>query len=206
MPEKYIDNFCFCSSVFEFLDTPKKEWLKAMKENYPFVTPHELSDAQITAWKDEYDVLEKGLSACVNKNRDYGKLSIVFEYVLWDFDNENGVRPDVILLGKDRIGIIEFKSRSINDENYKYVTSQAKKYRHRLLHNHDASKDMKISVVALMTSMKDYYQINGRVKCISPDRFEDVISSLMGIDPKAHRDVYAWINSDYHFEKTIMDL
>ena len=202
----YINNFCFCSTVEEFLNISKEDWLSAMEENYPFVTPYELSRQQIEAWKDEYDVLHKQLYKAVNIKRAYEKLSIIFEYVLWDFDNENGVRPDVILLGKERIGIIEFKSRSINDENYKYVTSQAKKYRHRLLHNHDASKDMKISVVALMTSMKDYYQINGRVKCISPDRFEDVVTSLMGIDPKAHRDVYAWINSDYHFEKTIMDL
>ncbi|MBR6233542.1 MAG: hypothetical protein IKQ98_06965 [Erysipelotrichaceae bacterium] len=203
MPEKYIDNFCFCSSVFEFLDTPKKEWLKAMKENYPFVTPHELSDAQVTAWKDEYDVLEKGLSACVNKNRDYGKLSIVFEYVLWDFDNEYGVRPDVLILSKDRVGIIEFKTRPFSKEDHIYITSQAKKYRHRLLHNHDRSKGMKLSVAAVSTSMKDYYEILGRVKCISPDRFEDIRESLMGRYPKAHEDVYGWIGSDYHFEKTI---
>ena len=201
MGKRYIDSFCFCSSVDEFLKIDKNEWLNAMKENYPFVTPYQLGKAQIEAWKDEFDVMREGLSGAVQRKKAYGRLSILFEYVLWDFDNEKGVRPDVLLLSKKRIGIIEFKSRSINDENYKYVTSQAKKYRHRLLHNHDESKGMALSVVAIMTSMRDYKQINGRVTCISPDRFEDVVEKLMGVNPLPHEDVYRWINSDYHFEK-----
>ena len=201
MSSKYINNFCFCSTIDEFLAVSKKEWLEAMKENYSCVTPYPLSDAQVRAWEDEYDVLHKQLKLQINQKRGYGKLSILFEYVLWDFDNENGVRPDVIILGADRIGIIEFKTRSINDENYRYVTSQAKKYRHRLLHNHDESKNMKLGTVAVMTSMKDYYQINGRVKCVSPDRFSEAAESLMGMNPKPHPDVYRWIDSDYHFEK-----
>lgn len=201
MGHRYINNFCFCSAIDEFLKTTKDEWLSVMKENYPFVTPYELSESQVDAWKDEYDVLKRQLKAAVRKNGSYGKLTILFEYVLWDFDNDNGVRPDVILLSADRIGIIEFKTRSIDDENYRYVTAQAKKYRHRLLHNHDRSKGMKLSVVAVMTSMKDFYEIKDRVKCISPDRFEDCLESLMGRYPKPHDDIYGWIGSDYHFEK-----
>lgn len=201
MSEKYINNFCFCSSIDEFLSIDKKTFLAAMEENYPYVTPHKLTKAQVEAWKDEYDVLKKQLSLCVNKNRNYGRLSILFEYVLWDFDNECGVRPDVLLLSKDRVGIIEFKTRPFTKEDHIYITSQAKKYRHRLLHNHDKSKGMKLSVAAISTSMKDYYEILGRVKCVSPDRFEDIRESLMGRYPKAHEDVYGWISSDYHFEK-----
>ena len=200
MSQRYINNFCFCSSIDEFLDLSEGEWLNAMKENYPFVTPYPLLKRQVAAWKDEYEVLHRELYKEVNRKRAYGKLSILFEYVLWDFDNENGVRPDVIILGKERIGIIEFKTRSIDDENYIYVTSQAKKYRHRLLHNHDCSKGMKLGTVAIMTSMRDYAKIQGRVKCISPDRFADVTETLMGMDPKPYDDVYRWISSDYHFE------
>ena len=205
MSQRYINNFCFCSTISEFLKTSKGEWLSAMKENYPFVTPYELTKPQTEAWKDEYDVLKKQLNKAALKKTGYGKLSILFEYVLWDFDNDNGVRPDVILLSRNRIGILEFKTRSIDDENYRYVTAQAKKYRHRLLHNHDGSKDMKLSVVAVMTSMKDYCEIKDRVRCISPDRFEDCLESLMGRYPKPHEDVYGWINSDYHFEKKVED-
>ncbi len=198
MKQRYINNFCYCSAIDEFLELSKNEWLEAMKENYVFVTPYELGKKQIQAWKDEYDVLHEQLGRIVRKNKDYGRLSILFEYVLWDFDNENGVRPDVIILGKGRIGIIEFKTRSIDDDTYQYVTSQAKKYRHRLLHNHDESRDMKLSVAAVMTSMKDYCEIRGRVRCVSPDRFEDVRESLMGRYPKPHEDVWRWIDSDYH--------
>ena len=201
MSLSYINNFCFCSSIDDFLMMDQSSWLRAMEENYPFVTPYPLSVSQIAAWKDEYTVLHRALGNAVCENRGYGSLSILFEYVLWDFDNEKGVRPDVIILSRDRIGIIEFKTRSIDEDNYVYVTSQAKKYRHRLLHNHDASKNMKLSVAAVMTSMEDYFEILGRVKCISPDRFADVKESLMGKCPVAHEDVYAWINSDYHFEK-----
>ena len=201
MMESYINSFCFCSTIEEFLSLDKKSWLDAMKENYPFVTPYKLGKRQIEAWKDEYDVLQKQLKKIADQNRNYGKLSIIFEYVLWDFDNEHGVRPDVIILSADRIGIIEFKTRSIDDENYQFVTSQAKKYRHRFLHNHDESKEMKLGTVAIMTSMKDYFEIRGRVKCISPDRFADVKETLMGRYPKAYPDVYSWIGSDYHFPK-----
>ena len=199
MKNSYINNFCFASEIFEFLNISKDEWLNAMIENYSYVTPYELTDEQIEAWKDCYDVLAESLRKITALNSGYGRLTIIFEYVLWDFDNENGVRPDVIILSKKRVGIIEFKTRSINDRNYKYVTSQAKKYRHRLLHNHQESKDMKIGVAAVMTSMKDYYQINGRVKCVSPDRFNESCESLMGIRPEPHPDVARWLNSDYVF-------
>ena len=196
---RYINSFCYCSTIDEFLELDQKKWLQAMKENYPYVTPYELTPKQVTAWKDEYDVLQEQLRKIVKADKAYGRLQIIFEYVLWDFDNENGVRPDVILLSADRIGIIEFKTRSIDDDSYQYVTSQAKKYRHRFLHNHDESKNMKLGTVAIMTSMKDYYEIRGRVKCISPDRFEDVKETLMGRYPAPHKDVWRWINSDYHF-------
>ncbi|MBR0418480.1 MAG: hypothetical protein IJI66_04875 [Erysipelotrichaceae bacterium] len=205
MASQYINSFCFASEISEFLDLNKEEWLNAMIENYSFVTPYELSDEQIVAWSECHDVLQESLSEIVESKRKYGSLTIIFEYVLWDFDNENGVRPDVIILSKNRVGIIEFKTRSINDDNYKYVTSQAKKYRHRLLHNHLESKDMKIGTVAVITSMKDYYKINGRVKCVSPDRLIETKENLMGVDPKPHPDVNRWINSDYVFpvrEKT----
>ena len=199
MASEYINNFCFTSEISEFLELEKDKWLEAMIENYSYVTPYELSEEQITAWSECHDVLKESLGKLVASDKKYGSLSIIFEYVLWDFDNENGVRPDVIILSKNRVGIIEFKTRSINDDNFQYVTSQAKKYRHRLLHNHEESKDMKLGVVAIMTSMKDYFRINGRVKCISPDRFNDVIETLMGVNPKPHPDVNRWINSDYVF-------
>ena len=196
---RYINGFCYCSTISEFLELDKNSWLKAMKENYPFVTPYELNRKQTDAWRDEYDVLHKELGKAVREKKTYGNLHIIFEYVLWDFDNENGVRPDVIILGKNRIGIIEFKTRSISDDDYMYVTSQAKKYRHRFLHNHDESKGMDLAVAAVMTSMKDFFEIKGRVKCISPDRFFDVRESLMGRYPVQHDDVWRWIDSDYHF-------
>lgn len=199
MSSSYINNFCFEAEISEFLHLDKQTWLKAMIENYCCVTPYDLADEQIEAWKDCYDVLKDGLGKIVKLNSSYGKLTIIFEYVLWDFDNENGVRPDVIILSKNRICIIEFKTRSINDKNYQYVTSQAKKYRHRLLHNHEESQNMKIGTVALMTSMKDYFAINGRVKCVSPDRFIEVRQTLMGINPLPHPDVHRWLNSDYIF-------
>ena len=67
----YINNFCFCSTVEEFLNISKEDWLSAMEENYPFVTPYELSRQQIEAWKDEYDVLHEQLYKAVNQKRAY---------------------------------------------------------------------------------------------------------------------------------------
>lgn len=197
MNKRYINSFCYCSTIKEFLELSRQEWLSAMIENYHEVTPHELLESQITAWKDEYAVLSRQLKKIINRDSGYEGLTIIFEYVLWDFDNDNGVRPDVIILSRNRVGIIEFKTREINEEDHKYITKQAKKYRHRLLHNHVESKDMKLGTVAIMTSMKDYYEILGRVRCISPDRFIDVYASLMGLHPLPHPDPYGWINSDY---------
>ena len=103
---RYINGFCYCSSIDEFLELDQKQWLQAMKENYSYVTPYDLNQKQIDAWKDEYDVLHKQLGKTVVTNKEYGRLQIIFEYVLWDFDNDNGVRPDVILLSRDRIAKI----------------------------------------------------------------------------------------------------
>lgn len=200
----YINNFCFCSTIEEFLNLSEEIWLSSMEENYPFVTPYELSKEQREAWKDEYAVLRRALFQAVHKDRAYGKVYILFEYVLWDFDNENGVRPDVLFISRDRVGVVEFKTRSIDEDSFVYVTSQAKKYVHRLRHNHDRSRDMKVCAAAVMTSMKNFYQILGHVKFASPDRFSDLFASLLGVHPRPYERIYDWINSDYHFEKTIM--
>ena len=194
----YLGNYCFLSTIDEFLSLDLKEWISAMRENYFCVTPYELTAAQETAWKDSFHVLQRTFTRAVKENRDYGKLHILFEYVLPDFDHPYGCRPDVLIVMKDRIAVLEFKSRAIDDENYIYVTKQAKKYKKRLEYNHAASGESKVRVAAVMTSMKDTLEKRERIYCVSPDKLYDILPSLLSLHPEPVEDIYEWTDSAYY--------
>lgn len=66
-----------------------------------------LGDSQVKAWKDCFDVLKKELP---NVNNEHPGLQIIFEYAL---PYESGRRPDVILLSKEQVIILEFKQYGV---------------------------------------------------------------------------------------------
>ena len=92
----------FASSLDTFLSIGKEEWLARMEARE---SGRPLHQEQIAAWADCCDVLLHTLPAI---QAQHPELTIIFEYEL---PYEAGRRPDVILLSKEQVVILEFKMK-----------------------------------------------------------------------------------------------
>lgn len=98
---------CFASSIDDFLKENKDDFIKKMMSAFSDEYNLTLSVEQINAWKDCFDVLQDRLPEF---NEETPGFSIIFEYAL---PYESGRRPDVILLSKEYVLILEFKMKGI---------------------------------------------------------------------------------------------
>ena len=64
------------------------------------------SSSQVTAWRDEIEIMREALSECVAANPLAAEWSVVFEYEL---PMEGGRRPDVVVLAGETVVVLEFK-------------------------------------------------------------------------------------------------
>ena len=91
----------------EFFDISQSAWLAAMKSAFSDEYVLSLGASQEHAWKDCYEKLQKYLPLIDNDNKQFG---IIFEYAL---PYESGRRPDVLLVSKEQVIILEFKMKNI---------------------------------------------------------------------------------------------
>ncbi len=131
----------------------KDEWLAKMVKRYPKVSPFSLTSQQQRAWGNSYDVLHDTFEKLPS---EYGKLELIFEYVLPLHNpaqpteaEDPGVRPDVILLAKNALCVLEFKDRS---DPYPHCHQQARKYCDRLQRWHVESIGMDKKAIAIFTT------------------------------------------------------
>ena len=97
---------CYAATIEDFLKENKADFIKKMKSAFSDEYVLVLSAEQINAWKDCFDVLQDGLP---DFNAEVPGFSIIFEYAL---PYESGRRPDVILLSKEYVLILEFKMKN----------------------------------------------------------------------------------------------
>ena len=97
---------CYRSSLKDFFNISQSAWLTAMKSAFSDEYVLSLGTSQEHAWKDCYDNLQKYLPLIDNGNKQFG---IIFEYAL---PYESGRRPDVLLVSKEQVIILEFKMKN----------------------------------------------------------------------------------------------
>ena len=94
---------CYSASLEFFLQENKTNWIKKMKEAFQDLVEMPLGESQVRAWKDCFDVLMEQLPAIYKTHPNF---DIVFEYCL---PYESGRRPDVLLISKEQVIVLEFK-------------------------------------------------------------------------------------------------
>lgn len=155
-------NFCSCYRFGDFKKINEDFWLEEMIRNSSLVGSKEPNDEQCRAWLNCRKVLLKTLK---NLPESYNDVWLVFEYVLPNhkpgtkkYKTEEGIRPDVLAVGKNFINVLEFKQRKLeNDGTYfEGFLMQAKKYVTRLNKYHPASQDKFVSSILVMVLAKDY--------------------------------------------------
>lgn len=182
----------FASTLDTFLRTEKAAWLTQMKERESVRPIHQ---AQIAAWEDCYTVLQRALPAVQKQHPD---LTILFEYEL---PYEAGRRPDVVLLSREVVVILEFKMKR---RILRADLDQAAAYGRDLQEYHVESRWRKVYPILVATRMESVLEQHGNVLACSGDRLTEVILSVLegGTSPC---DTTAWMNSKYEPLPTIVE-
>lgn len=196
----YIGNACYCSAADRLFGLGEERWLAQMKSRFKQVSPYPLTDEQVRAWANSYKVLA---STFASLPPEYGKLQLIFEYVLPSHEPEEGaatedigVRADVILLSKDTVCVLEFKDRT---GPYPGCERQARKYAKRLRRWHTGSVGMRKKTILVFTNASDISEKRYRLTVSSPDHLTGVLADLfpMPVRKLAEKNTKAWMNAPW---------
>lgn len=196
-------NYCTCYRGVDFKRLNREYWLEEMIRNSREVCREEVSDEQCRAWLNCRLVLNQMLR---NLPEAYRKMFFVFEYLLPNHKpgtkkaaTEKGVRPDVLMVGRDVVTVFEFKQRKAEKDGtiFEGYISQAQKYVTRLYKYHEVSGAMFVCPILVMVLEKDLYDERDDIIICSPDRLPGAVITLNGKDPEpmSDREMLAWLES-----------
>lgn len=185
---------CYASKLKDFMNTSKGEWKKEMRNAFKEEVELPVSQSQIDAWDDCYDVLKKEL------NDWHSDLSIIFEYVL---PYESGRRPDVILLSREAVFILEFKRKSCALEE---DIDQTADYGRDIREYHYESRNKKIIPILVLSRGYGINYIDKGVHICSADNLRINIDCLVNeIGLLTACDEEVWVNSKYEPLPTMVE-
>lgn len=187
---------CYVESIDQFLKEEKMIWISKMKSNFNNSFPLTLSDSQVKAWEDCFDVLKNELPNISNK---YPGLQIIFEYSL---PYESGRRPDVIVLSEKQVIVLEFKQYG---EILQVDIDQVKAYVRDIREYHFESRNKEIIPVLVLTGIENqnFIKQQGVIIC-SRGRIEPLFEQVL-LPEIGTCDAKSWINSKYEPLPTIVD-
>jgi hypothetical protein len=109
---------------------------------------------------------------------------------------ERGRRPDVLLLFKSSIIVIEFKERPIIEKAF---IDQVSAYSRDLNSYHEYSHDLIFSSILLMASAKELQEERNEVICLSPDKFGNFLNEFWKLESQRTQIINSkqWLDGDY---------
>ena len=189
---------CYVNSLEGFLGESKADWIAKMKQSFLAISELPLGESQVRAWRDCFDVLMEQLPGMVKTHPNF---DIVFEYCL---PYESGRRPDVLLVSREQVIILEFKQkfRVIHAD-----LDQTAAYARDIREYHYESRNSKVSALLVLTqagdSVSDVDVASGVI--ITPG--EKLHSALLGVleDQVTKADMNQWLSSKYEPLPTIVE-
>lgn len=192
-----IKNYCYANTLSQFMKVTKESWMKSMQAHFKDICNEPASESQIKSWDDCFDVLKKELNIFATENPD---VYIIFEYVLRYTSRK---RPDVILLSKDQLAILEFKRK---DSPLLDDRVQTEEYARNLYLYHGASSKMKSITPMLVLTYTDAIETHkeGIVLIVSRGHLAEVVERYM-VKPEPMENIHDWINASYRSLPNIIE-
>ena len=185
---------CYVDSIENFMGTEKATWQKEMYRAFKEVSDLPLTQSQIGAWADCYDVLQRELTY------NLSGFSIIFEYVL---PYESGRRPDVLLVSNEAVIILEFKRKSVvlvED------VDQAADYGRDIREYHFASRNKTVIPMLVLTRAENVSYVNKDVHICSADQLmSNINAAISSIGAVTPCDIHKWIASKYEPLPTMVE-
>ncbi len=197
----YIGRYAYRTTAKTLLEeTSRGPWLEGMATQFRRICPFELTNGQIRAWGNLYDVLVSAIAALPE---EYMKLRIVFEYVMPQHNPltvsekpDVGVRADVILLSADKLAVLEFKDL---EGPFEKCEKQVLKYKNRLQKWHVESTGMSKKAIMVFTKADDMLERVPHATFCSPDRLAEAIREAMPtpVHKMSKTRIKEWLGSDW---------
>lgn len=180
---------CYSNSVSGFLKESESDFIKLMKAAFNDEYVLSLGPEQVAAWKDCFKVMQSTpLYDCVG---------IIFEYAL---PYESGRRPDVLLVTKEHVVILEFKMKNrIIEADVDQVAAYARDIREY----HFESREKSVVPVLVLTRTTNVDEIINNVHVVSADNLSIIIDDYTEDDTKT--DINTWMDSKYEPLPTIVE-
>lgn len=178
--------------VSEFFTTTRGDWLQALGSHHVRCMGELADPSQEIAWQNSYEVLRQSLADLTVRNPDASTWTIVFEYEL---PRERGRRPDVVILARGTVLVLEFKDFSVALRAH---IDQASAYARDLHHYHAASHDHNVIPFLVLTQsdLRDPFTEEG-VQVVSPRALARSIEASVGAVVVEPINPVEWLEAEY---------
>lgn len=189
---------CYANHLIDFLEEPASEWVVKMKRAFATSLVLPLGTSQVRAWLDCFDVLMDQLPTIAQTHPNF---DIVFEYCL---PYESGRRPDVLLVSREQVIVLEFK------QNFRVIHAdidQTAAYARDIREYHYMSRDCKVSAILALTrsdALEIDQDISSGVIIASRNTLSDAIQQVL-VPSNTKCDITQWLSSKYEPLPTIVE-
>ena len=189
VPEQH---WAWDGTVAEFLQTAETDLIAALEAHHKRCCGELPVASNYTAWRGSIAALRSALQAVTAESPEAGAFHLVFEYEL---PRERGRRPDVVLLARGRIGVLEFKEYSHALPPH---IDQVAAYARDLSEYHGASHDRPVTPVLVLTHGSEEPHHEGEVLVTSGEGLLGVVRQVTKSAPvEPSLEAHAWLKSDY---------
>ena len=175
-------------SVRKFLDQPGSLIEQSLESHLQGLLGFNAAGSQIEAWLEEIEVLKKSFRDLSIAKPTCLEWSVVLEFEL---PLEGGRRPDVIVLGPNKIFVLEFKQDPILQRS---SLDQVAAYARDLAEYHSQSHGIEVVPLLIPTRTMDKSEIRDVVTVISPDKIAPYLDSAEEAEPI---NLERWLSGDY---------
>ena len=175
-------------SVRAFLDQPQSLIEESLESHLRGLLGFNAAGSQVEAWFEEIEVLKRAFRDLSISKPSCLTWSVVLEYEL---PLEGGRRPDVIVLGPNKIFVLEFKQDPILQRS---SLDQVAAYARDLAEYHSRSHGIEVVPLLVPTKTSDKSEIRDIVTVLSPDRLAAFLDSSEEVTPISLED---WLAGDY---------
>ena len=175
-------------SVRDFLDEPRSTIEQSLETHLKGLLGLNAAGSQMEAWIEEIDVLKKAFRDLSISRPSCLRWSVILEYEL---PLEGGRRPDVIILGPNKIFVFEFKQDPVLNRS---SLDQVAAYARDLAEYHSQSHGIEVAPFLIPTKSKDKNESRDVVTIVSPDKIAPVLDGEVESEPI---DLAKWLEGDY---------
>lgn len=175
-------------SVRTFMDQPQSLIEQSLESHLQGLLGFNAAGSQVEAWLEEIEVLKRAFRDLSISKTSCLEWSVILEYEL---PLEGGRRPDVIVLGPNKIYVLEFKQDPILQRS---SLDQVAAYARDLAEYHSESHGFEVLPLLVPTKTVDKSETRDVVSVLSPDKIAAFLDAASDEPPI---NLEKWLEGDY---------